>query len=66
MVEMKEVMHTTDQFFEGSNAEPPMVILRGGRREGGSYVFDGGYRISQVRIDCRRKAKGFNYLRTGL
>ncbi len=36
---------------EGSNAsnlnEPPMVILRGGRREGASYVFDGGYRISR-------------------
>ena len=27
--------------------EPPMVILRGGRREGGSDVFDGGYRISR-------------------
>lgn len=36
---------------EGSNSsslkEPPMLILRGGRREGTSYVFDGGYRINQ-------------------
>jgi len=36
---------------EGSNGsnltEPPMVILRGGRREGTSYVFEGGYRISR-------------------
>ena len=36
---------------EGSNSaslsEPPMLILRGGRREGGSYVFDSGYRLSQ-------------------
>ncbi len=36
---------------EGSNApslnEPPMMILRGGRREGSSYVFDGGYRLNQ-------------------
>jgi undecaprenyl-diphosphooligosaccharide--protein glycosyltransferase len=36
---------------EGSNAsslsEPPMMILRGGRREGSSYAFDGGYRLNQ-------------------
>jgi undecaprenyl-diphosphooligosaccharide--protein glycosyltransferase len=36
---------------EGSNApsisEPPMMILRGGRREGSSYVFNGGYRLNQ-------------------
>ena len=36
---------------EGSNSvslsEPPMLILRGGRREGFSYVFDGGYRLNQ-------------------
>lgn len=34
---------------EGSNAaslkEPPMMILRNGRREGVSMVFDGGYRL---------------------
>ena len=24
-----------------------MLILRGGRREGSSYVFDGGYRLNQ-------------------
>jgi undecaprenyl-diphosphooligosaccharide--protein glycosyltransferase len=36
---------------EGSNAsslsEPPMMILKGGRREGSSYAFDGGYRLNQ-------------------
>jgi undecaprenyl-diphosphooligosaccharide--protein glycosyltransferase len=36
---------------EGSNSpslsEPPMLILRGGRREGSSYVFNGGYRLNQ-------------------
>ena len=36
---------------EGANSssikEPPMLILRGGRREGSSYVFDGGYRLNQ-------------------
>ena len=36
---------------EGSNApslsEPPMIILRGGRREGGAYVFENGYRIDR-------------------
>jgi undecaprenyl-diphosphooligosaccharide--protein glycosyltransferase len=36
---------------EGSNSaslsEPPMLILRGGRREGVSYAFDGGYRLNQ-------------------
>ncbi|HAF58237.1 MAG TPA: hypothetical protein DCL00_01480 [Opitutae bacterium] len=36
---------------EGANSssikEPPMLILRGGRREGASYVFDGGYRLNQ-------------------
>ena len=35
----------------GSNSaslnEPPMMILRGGRREGTSYAFDGEYRINQ-------------------
>ena len=35
----------------GSNAsnisEPPMKIIRGGRREGTSYVFDGGYRLNR-------------------
>ena len=34
---------------EGSNSaairEPPMMILRGGRRQGSSYVFENGYRI---------------------
>jgi len=37
---------------QGSNAssisEPPMLILRSGRREGSSYVFDGGYRLNQA------------------
>ena len=36
---------------EGSNAgnlkEPPMKIFRGGRREGTSYAFEGGYRINR-------------------
>jgi len=36
---------------EGSNApglnEPPMMILRGGHREGGAYVFENGYRIDR-------------------
>ena len=36
---------------EGPNSssinEPPMVILRSGRREGSSYVFENGYRLSQ-------------------
>ena len=36
---------------EGSNLsnlrEPPMMILRNGRREGASYVFDGGYRLDR-------------------
>jgi len=35
----------------GSNApnlsEPPMKILRGGRREGTSYAFNGGYRLNR-------------------
>ena len=35
----------------GSNAsnlsEPPMTILRGGRREGVSYAFNGGYRLNR-------------------
>ena len=35
----------------GSNAsnlsEPPMTILRGGRREGSSYAFNGGYRLNR-------------------
>jgi len=43
---------------EGSNLsslrEPPMMILRNGRREGTSYVFDGGYRLDRsgyLRVD---------------
>ena len=36
---------------EGSNSaairEPPMMILRGGRRQGSSYVFENGYRIDK-------------------
>ena len=36
---------------DGANSssikEPPMLILRGGRREGSSYVFNGGYRLNQ-------------------
>lgn len=36
---------------DGANSssikEPPMLILRGGRREGSSYVFNGAYRLNQ-------------------
>ena len=36
---------------EGSNSgairEPPMMILRGGRRQGSSYIFENGYRLDR-------------------
>ena len=40
-----------------------MLILRGGRREGSSYVFDGGYRLNQVETYWLMVNKGDDIIR---